>query len=378
MEIVFERNWQKVMDLYPEAQSYLRCQLYPHWEAWALAFTHQFFNCSIQSTQRVEVYNAILKKSLNRTTSLMEVLGIIERLLIKESQFVRFNKMIGELPCIALASYWDHYFIAIDETELKQQRDINETNTSEDIFSEDLYDEVLIELTELVDESEIVQFHIGILAKRWFNDRAVEKNEEPSNECAISIQNGQDFGTFEHETQTDFSFIDSMCGQYVFTPRIQHHVKSHSLYDKGFGLMKKALNLAIETGRVTNVQHSENLVRTGSSNISNESINIDFVEAHELQVQTSQVQDQIINISKESIGIDVVEVHESQGQTSQVQDQIMHDQNEQNQGTGIVINNEDTLQSITQDKKKRVYICGNCGKDGHHRSRCPNTNSMKY
>ncbi|RIB12889.1 hypothetical protein C2G38_1779248 [Gigaspora rosea] len=114
------------------------------------------------------------------------------------------------------------------EAEL-QQRDISGMNLSEGMFSEDLYDEVLIELTELIDrispndirelwavsridrqkhhfviifgnasylctcltlinygiichhffavllESEIAQFHIGILAKRWFNDRVIQK-----------------------------------------------------------------------------------------------------------------------------------------------------------------------------------------------------------
>ncbi|CAG8677949.1 2315_t:CDS:2, partial [Cetraspora pellucida] len=141
-ETVYKRKWQQILDLFPETQSYLRCQLYSHHEAWVLAFTYQSFNCGIQSTQRVEVYNAILKKLLNRTTSLIEV------------------------------------------------------DTPKGMFNEDLYDKTLIELTELVDgisdikELWIVssQFYIGILAKHWFNDRAMLKNDDYSNEHAISIQ----------------------------------------------------------------------------------------------------------------------------------------------------------------------------------------------
>ncbi|CAG8756282.1 753_t:CDS:2 [Gigaspora margarita] len=38
----------------------------------------------------------------------------------------------------------------------------------------------------------------------------------------------------------------------------------------------------------------------------------------------------------------------------------------------IVVNNGDALQSFTQGKKKCAYTCGICGKDGHHRSTCPN------
>ncbi|CAG8820364.1 8390_t:CDS:1, partial [Racocetra persica] len=28
----------------------------------------------------------------------------------------------------------------------------------------------------------------------------------------------------------------------------QHHIKNHALYRKGFGLIKKALNIAVKTG----------------------------------------------------------------------------------------------------------------------------------
>ncbi|CAG8782229.1 2866_t:CDS:2, partial [Racocetra fulgida] len=103
-ETTFEKKWKEILDNYSEAQYYLEHQLYPHQEAWVLAFTHRFFNCGIQSTQRVEVYNAILKKLLNGTRSLMEV-----------SEFVRLNETACELPRIMLASYRDHYFMAIDK-----------------------------------------------------------------------------------------------------------------------------------------------------------------------------------------------------------------------------------------------------------------------
>ncbi|CAG8635863.1 9410_t:CDS:2 [Cetraspora pellucida] len=88
-ETVYERKWQQVLDLFPEAQFYLRCQLYPHREAWVLAFTHQSFN--------------------------YEVVSIIEQHLMRESQFVRFNEINGELPRIMHATYRDHYFMAIDK-----------------------------------------------------------------------------------------------------------------------------------------------------------------------------------------------------------------------------------------------------------------------
>ncbi|CAG8589106.1 24880_t:CDS:2 [Dentiscutata erythropus] len=110
----------------------------------------------------------------------------------------------------------------------------------------------------------------------------------------------------------------------------KNYIKSHSLYSKGFGLMKKALNMAIETGRKhqkhivafndgvqkkvlkenTNVQHNKNLIRSDNSSISIESIDMGG---------------------------------DAQVQVSQDQDQIMYDQNmdtHENQRTVMVINNE--------------------------------------
>ncbi|CAG8724187.1 22375_t:CDS:2, partial [Racocetra persica] len=70
--------------------------------------------------------------------------------------------------------------------------------------------------------------------------------------------------------------------------------------------------------KTTNIQHSENLIRTGKSNVSKESIGVSDIEIHETQVQTSQ-------------------------------DQIMDNQNK------------------TYKNKPSI-----CGKDGHCKSTCPN------
>ncbi|KAF0536681.1 protein far1-related sequence 11-like [Gigaspora margarita] len=233
----------------------------------------------------------------------MEVVSTIERHLAKESQYVPLNETIGELPHTMLTSYRDFYFIAIDRvcTKFLTLAVLKLQHYQMDQCVENLYDEKLIELAELLQdtshtnikklwivshidqqkfhyvilldnavhlctcltlvnrgiicchffavllESNIAQFYIGIIAKRWFNDRVIEKNVGVNSEHAISIRNGQGFGTFKHEVRVDFCYIDSICGQYVFTPKVQHQLKSQALYGKGFGLMKKTLNLAIET-----------------------------------------------------------------------------------------------------------------------------------
>ncbi|CAG8643064.1 17354_t:CDS:2, partial [Gigaspora rosea] len=213
------------------------------------------------------------------------------------------------------------------------------------MFSEDLYDEVLIELTELVDG-----INLNDIRELWVVDKVIEINEGLSNEPAISIRNGQDFSTFEHVVQIDFSFIDSMHGQYVFTPRFISDMDNELAEQEGnfYSQTKKIIMDPSATHLNHEQKHDENLV-TGSSHISNESTGIDVVETHKAQARTSQAS----------------------------QYQIMHDQNKENEGTSMAIDNENMLQSITKGKKKRAYKCGNCGEDGYSRSRCPNVNSMK-
>ncbi|CAG8635892.1 9412_t:CDS:2 [Cetraspora pellucida] len=74
------------------------------------------------------------------------------------------------------------------------------------------------------------------------------------------------------------------------------------------------------------------------------------------------------NISNESINVDSTEGTEEQDQMmhEHIQDVQGHDQ-----GTKVDMINEDMEQSI-QGKKKHTYTCETCSKDGYHRSRCPN------
>jgi hypothetical protein len=85
-------------------------QLYECREAWALCFTHRAFNAGVQTTQRVESYNAIIKNNVNETTSLLELGRAIERLLAKESHFMHFNETVGMLPASQAEDYYDIYF----------------------------------------------------------------------------------------------------------------------------------------------------------------------------------------------------------------------------------------------------------------------------
>ena len=99
---------------YTDAANYLQRQLYPCREAWVLCFTHRAFNAGIQSTQRVESYNGIIKNNVNGSSSLMELERTIERLLEKESKYMKLNETIGKLPVSKEEDYHNHYFKDVD------------------------------------------------------------------------------------------------------------------------------------------------------------------------------------------------------------------------------------------------------------------------
>lgn len=113
-EQLFEERWSAFQEQFPEATRYMQRQLYPTREAWALCFTHKAFNAGIQSTQRVESYNAIFKENLSGVSSLVDVERTVERLLGKESRYQRVNEVKGELPTMKNEDYYQRYFQAID------------------------------------------------------------------------------------------------------------------------------------------------------------------------------------------------------------------------------------------------------------------------
>src|SRR6266498_2125140 len=97
VESIFEERWASLLQKYPDASSYLQRQLYPCREAWVLCFTHRAFNAGVQSTQRVESYNSIIKNNVNGSTSLLELERTIERLLASvpiESSQIEFESIL--------------------------------------------------------------------------------------------------------------------------------------------------------------------------------------------------------------------------------------------------------------------------------------------
>jgi hypothetical protein len=117
--------------------------------------------------------------------------------------------------------------------------------------------------------SSIAKFHIGLIPQRWYtNASVIEADSILSNVPAISVISGNEFGTVEYMIEMDLSSLKSNCGCHVFTKEIYQEMTRKQQWGKGFGLMKKTLNLAIETGRIEELNEiHEKLAREMESDI---------------------------------------------------------------------------------------------------------------
>ncbi|CAB4479910.1 unnamed protein product [Rhizophagus irregularis] len=334
VEFIFEEKWAVLLQKYDDAANYLQRHLYKCREAWALCFTHRAFNAGVQSTQRVESYNGIIKNNVNGSSSLMELERTIERLLIKEGRYAQLNDTIGKLPVSREEDYHDHYYKKIDiycqryltPALLKLQRhemnrsmhyrccitnlenELEKQFTAEipnGIFSEDMFDACVIELKQLIADLDMkritelwrissidrksehfiilyddaahlctcltlinrglvcrhffalmllspnAKFHIGLISQRWYADALImEGNSAFLNEPALSVCSNDKFDTVEYIMQMDFLHLESIRGSYVFTEEVRQEMTHKQQWGKGFGIMKKTLNLAIAAGRI--------------------------------------------------------------------------------------------------------------------------------
>ncbi|CAB4492900.1 unnamed protein product [Rhizophagus irregularis] len=272
VEFIFEEKWAALLQKYDDAANYLQRHLYKCRETWALCFTHRAFNAGVQSTQHVELYNGIIKNNVNGSSSLMELERTIERLLIKESRYAQLNYTIGKLPRHEM-NHSMHYRCCITnlESELEKQFTAEIPNG---IFSEDMFDACVIELKQLIADLDMKRitelWRISSIDRKsehfiiLYDDAAhlctcltlincdaliMEGNSAFLNEPALSVCSNDKYDTIEYIMQMDFLHLESICGSYVFT-EVHQEMTHKQQWGKGFGIMKKTLNLAIAAGRI--------------------------------------------------------------------------------------------------------------------------------
>ena len=83
----FDLRFNDMLSKYEPCRSYLENKLYPSRNSWARYSIAKIFTAGVESTQRVESINGVLKKHLDRGTLLKDLVKVIESELEKELQY---------------------------------------------------------------------------------------------------------------------------------------------------------------------------------------------------------------------------------------------------------------------------------------------------
>ncbi|CAB4400644.1 unnamed protein product [Rhizophagus irregularis] len=110
----FELRYQNMLIRYEPCHSYLENKLYPNRAAWARYSITKIFTAGVESTQRVESINGVLKKHVDRGTLLKELVIVIECELEKEASYTRIKDYYGSNPSVGLPSTYNSVFKEID------------------------------------------------------------------------------------------------------------------------------------------------------------------------------------------------------------------------------------------------------------------------
>ena len=95
---------------YEPCRSYPERKLYPSHESWAKYAIAKVFTVGVESIQRVESINGVLKKHLDRGTLLKELVKVVENELEKETQYNRIKDYYGSNPSTDLPSTYNTIF----------------------------------------------------------------------------------------------------------------------------------------------------------------------------------------------------------------------------------------------------------------------------
>ncbi|GBC01173.1 hypothetical protein RclHR1_40990001 [Rhizophagus clarus] len=110
----FNSRYNNMLVKYETCHSYFENKLYPSHNSWAKYSIAKIFTAGVESTQCVESINGVLKKHLDRSTLLKELVKVIENELEKKSQYIRIKDYYGSNLSVGLPSTYNTIFKEIN------------------------------------------------------------------------------------------------------------------------------------------------------------------------------------------------------------------------------------------------------------------------
>ncbi|CAG8744599.1 18620_t:CDS:2, partial [Rhizophagus irregularis] len=214
-------NWYfKLMNKYPEVQSYFERVLYLTKECWAYAFTKCTFSANTHSTQRVESMNQVIKLEANSGSSLCQLHTGIELRLKDEVKYAKLQEFCNINPLAGLPHVSNTIFKDINDVLVLQdsRNVIQQKSNQHDVgFIEDDYEEP--------------QTLLDMALEDCFGKGLILMNEMQESSICI-IQNKEELLSTE-----TFQALKNIRGQNVYASPVKNSKKA--FYGHRFGLCKK-------------------------------------------------------------------------------------------------------------------------------------------
>ena len=82
---VFEQRFQALLEKYPNAYDYLQSTIYSTRQSWACSFINRIFTARMRSIQHVESINALIYKVVASSSSITNVIEVLDSQMQKEA-----------------------------------------------------------------------------------------------------------------------------------------------------------------------------------------------------------------------------------------------------------------------------------------------------
>ncbi|EXX67011.1 hypothetical protein RirG_118290 [Rhizophagus irregularis DAOM 197198w] len=111
---IFEQRWEFMIKSFPNCERYITRILYNNRISWAKAYMPFQFNGGIQSTQSVESFNGIIKRSLNSINTLCEVEEAINKRHEEEIRYCQLTDLKAKYTTVGLSHLSSQFFSDVD------------------------------------------------------------------------------------------------------------------------------------------------------------------------------------------------------------------------------------------------------------------------
>ncbi|KAF0468347.1 protein far1-related sequence 5-like [Gigaspora margarita] len=344
----FDDLWNELLKKFPDAASYLNRVLYGEKQRWAFCYISRVFTAGMQSTQRVEGQNAIIKSSVNGSTLThassefsLDIDKWITTYLIQASLSMQRQEIAQAIwytsQCVNnIQDLAGLQLDSIEKVDLSTQCNLDEQSN---IFVEDTVDAPAILIQELLSSTEVDSI---------LEIRKVTQYRRKAKNYVVLFKNNSHLCTCLGLIRCEISFSD-----------IHAKVSYCKAYVTANSLLKKAIQIGLDAGSSA-IQELEDLM---NSFITKYALKKRKKLVNEKHIEQQEVEDEYISNSSSSDKDFVV-----------VKNPIVHSRRgaprkKRFKGSYELESNK-SKQNVEGQKARKATQCQQCQNTGHNKTGC--------